>query len=776
MINQFGLEVYSASSTLKPQTFHVFKFQINSLTSDFQVEIGRACRFILNSTRFAVGAFHDDNFVYTTEKEFPQHLSADYTLIYEGTRSLPLEGNSRLYQSIISYYIRRNLMKIKIYGKQKYSVQDSILCHIYDEKKSTVSTEDGIFGKVYLKRKFDFSAQVKPDGRVFLWVTNSSAYVPNKTIFDLWQEGVDLSDYEGQLEVKNNWSKKHEVGTFMGLSELSISDDYPKLGKSIKEYHVGLGRGQLFNSIPDNTKVAMVKLRNHDEAIPYVPHQLKPVIDMPFLSQHYPNYFDKFKPYIRRNMATRIEEDRLFLADIGILSELGEDFFFVPEFLTEETFCEELGYERFLLDDPILVCKKGAKLLKTTEKFKMPSVGLYHKNNKPIRVYWVYPPDFRNEIAQYYRNIRELIINGGGENRYLTRGFIDMDFSPPLLSKPYDFVKETGVDSYGCVSFAKSVIEEVKVNNADIIFCVLPKGDDITYKTFKKQFSFKGIASQMFQIDTVKEFNLDYAKQKTDEKLSSDLARKCWKTVKSLFVETYIGVASKTGSIPWILRDMAGEVDCFVGLDVGVNEANVRYPACSVSFDRFGGIINCYKPNVAMKTEKIHVEALTEIFDNVLALYEKSHHNKAKSIVIHRDGFSHEDDLFYEEYFIPKGIEYNIVEVRKNVSKRMLWVDEFGSVHNPAMGNCLINREEHVAILTTTSISEGFGAPQPILIEKKCGSLPLEVLVSQIYSLSQIHYGSTKSLRLPITTSYADEICKSKDFFPSGEFKGLLFL
>ncbi|WP_168354900.1 hypothetical protein [Clostridium sartagoforme] len=48
-------------------------------------------------------------------------------------------------------------------------------------------------------------------------------------------------------------------------------------------------------------------------------------------------------------------------------------------------------------------------------------------------------------------------------------------------------------------------------------------------------------------------------------------------------------------------------------------------------------------------------------------------------------------------------------------------------------------------------------------------------VLNQIYALTQIHVGSTKSLRLPITTGYADKICKSIDFIPQGILDNKLF-
>lgn len=47
--------------------------------------------------------------------------------------------------------------------------------------------------------------------------------------------------------------------------------------------------------------------------------------------------------------------------------------------------------------------------------------------------------------------------------------------------------------------------------------------------------------------------------------------------------------------------------------------------------------------------------------------------------------------------------------------------------------------------------------------------------MTQVLYLSQLHTGSTKELRLPITTDYADKICKCKDLIPACVIDNRLF-
>ena len=67
------------------------------------------------------------------------------------------------------------------------------------------------------------------------------------------------------------------------------------------------------------------------------------------------------------------------------------------------------------------------------------------------------------------------------------------------------------------------------------------------------------------------------------------------------------------------------------------------------------------------------------------------------------------------------------------------------------------------------------GSPNPILIEKKCGNLSMADILTQVLYLSQLHVGSTQKMRLPITTGYADKICKNREFVPEGKMDDRLF-
>lgn len=89
--------------------------------------------------------------------------------------------------------------------------------------------------------------------------------------------------------------------------------------------------------------------------------------------------------------------------------------------------------------------------------------------------------------------------------------------------------------------------------------------------------------------------------------------------------------------------------------------------------------------------------------------------------------------------------------------------------NNPNIGSVLYHGNLE-SILITTSPNERMGAPNPIRIVKVAGLLDIETITKQIYCLTKIHVGAKQNTRLPITTNYADKICKNLEYIPKNEF------
>ncbi len=298
-----------------------------------------------------------------------------------------------------------------------------------------------------------------------------------------------------------------------------------------------------------------------------------------------------------------------------------------------------------------------------------------------------------------------------------------------------------------------------KVDDIDIVIALIPDGADEEnpYNPFKRQWAELNIPSQMITMKTARLFAQD--------------AKDNGSKARYYLHNIVLGILGKVGGIPWIVKDMPAGVDCFIGLDVAMMDKGIHYPACSVVFDRFGRMLGFFKPKLAQRGEKITTEILQDIFDQVIISYEDSYGDKPRNIVIHRDGFSNEDAEWYEHYFKAQGINYSIIEVRKNVGAKV--IDENTEDKNPPMGACVFN--DRKAYLVTTLMKNKKGSPNPLLIEKSCGDISMVDAVTQVLYLTQLHVGSTNKLRLPVTTGYADKICKNLDYVPAGQVENKLF-
>ncbi|MDE6003875.1 MAG: hypothetical protein K2G88_00625, partial [Oscillospiraceae bacterium] len=331
----------------------------------------------------------------------------------------------------------------------------------------------------------------------------------------------------------------------------------------------------------------------------------------------------------------------------------------------------------------------------------------------------------------------------------------------PLSFYPKAFLYKQG-DSF---SYEETANEIKKIPQINFVISALPIEEEeeayydeptSPYDGFKKAFARLELPSQMVSIEMQK-------------KLKSSNG------VYSL-QNIALGILSKSGGIPWILEKPLDDVDCFIGLDVATKEKGIHYPACSVCLGAQGNLLKYYTTNIAQKGEKIDISTLEDIFNKILLAYkENNNDNLPKHIVIHRDGISNEDMNWYTQYFGKKNIQFDLVEIKKFVYRRLMDMSRQDASFdlNPSPGTAVIKGKE--AFLVTTDVKAKLGAPQPIHLVHRYGILPMEKIVKQIYVLSEIHTGSMKTSRLPLTTFYADKICKKHDCIPNNKLMRELY-
>lgn len=283
----------------------------------------------------------------------------------------------------------------------------------------------------------------------------------------------------------------------------------------------------------------------------------------------------------------------------------------------------------------------------------------------------------------------------GKKDSYIREGLLDIQMES-MIREEY---------ALGDIIDYKRAAQKIKkLDEVDIVIAIVPDGmdEDGPYNPFKTIWAEANIPSQMVSIRTAELF--------ANETTAS--------TSKYYLHNIVLGILGKTGGTPWIVKDMPGNADCFVGLDVAKADKGIHFPACSVVFDKCERLLGFYKPKQAQRGEKMETKILQDIFDQVIFHYEEVFGESPKTIVIHRDGFSSENDAWYQNYFAAKGISYTIVEVRKNISSKLLMYQD-GEVVNPGIGYCVYNQKE--AYLVTANMKQKKGSPNPLLIEKSVG-------------------------------------------------------
>ncbi len=542
------------------------------------------------------------------------------------------------------------------------------------------------------------------------------------------------------LQVTNDWGRG-ESGTILSVGPETVSDDLKDF-KSLKQYMIDTKQDWRIKDCPDNTPVVHVKLYNKTELC-YYPQALKPIITLEKISSENPEFSKLIEKHTKLDMKSRQIIAQYFLRDIGNLSLLN-DLEFIPDYID----AKKIGYTEQKFECPTIICGNGRKLSYNKQSIVF-SNGFYKQPEETVRFAYFYPQGKEDLMRSFAISITDFFIKGQifGDSKFMIPNLMTSELKA-VCNQEY----EIG-DSINYKKLVRSLSDEKKF---DVAIVLVPTEEDESnpYSTFKTAWAEKNIPSQMISIKTAEMF------EKRDP------------NAKWFMQNIALGIFAKAGGIPWIVDNIPGDIDCFVGIDVATLDKGIHYPTCATVFDKNGRPISFYKPKKAQKGEKINSDILQEIFDEVILGYEETTGLKLKNLIIHRDGFSNEDAEWYKNYFTKKEINYSVIEVKKLVSSKLL-CDNNGNITNPSCGDALLNDSE--AFIVTTDIKDGRASPRPLHIKKQVGDLPMKVIVQQILALSCMHFGSTKKSRLPVTTYYADKICKNIDYVPEGKFGNRLF-
>ena len=303
-----------------------------------------------------------------------------------------------------------------------------------------------------------------------------------------------------------------------------------------------------------------------------------------------------------------------FLRDIVNLSLLN-DLEFIPDYID----AEQIGYTEQKFECPTIICGNGRKLSYSKQSMVFGN-GFYKQPEKTGRFAYFYPKGKKDLMRSFAISLTDFFIKGQifGDSKFMIPNLMTSELKT-VCNQEY----EIG-ESINYKKLVRSLSEEIKF---DVAIVLVPTEEDESnpYSTFKTAWAEKNIPSQMINIKTAEMF----------EKRAPN--------TKRFMQNIALGIFAKTGGIPWIVDNVPGNVDCFVGIDVATLDKGIHYPTCATVFDKNGRPISFYKPKKAQKGEKINSDILQEIFDEVILGYEEVTGVTLKNLIIHRDGFSNED-------------------------------------------------------------------------------------------------------------------------------------
>ena len=757
------LEMFKLDKKIQPRKFFAYRMNIATKAPDMQKErLFRLAARQLNK-RYAHSqyiAVTDFERVYTVREIQVDHLAfksvdkkslCEFSLELEAEEEIPL-SNHQVYEDFIYRLLLHQVRRVWLGGVPFYDVIGDVVSTEYVKSgnpETPLAYRRAMDQQNHLrmKREYGMKVHVVGSGEVYLELTTKGIFEATDTLYDMRKRGEDING----LPVKYTLDTSFPQSGIVDLAaEKGFDTNEALLSYYQTRYQANPGILKKIRAIPQDDEMVTVRQSN-GKALTYFSSNLKLIVTTEIISKRANNFYRSIQPLIKRPMQERFRLDAEFVGHIGEIDML-EKAAFLPDPVT----AKELRYEERNLPLPTLFIGNGKKI-QAEEHAKLAifqsQFGYYKKpplTDGHFHVAIVSDdsfPEGDGTILLSYLYVRD----GGALLANLPKG--------TMLRREYAFSKDATTLQ------VNELLDKVQKDGpVDVVLCMLPEEGTLVhipdaYDELKKALCDHGIPSQMVEHENAVKMIATYRKTHMgDARYRADTGMQY--NAKNITM----GLLGKVGAIPYVAEHIPGDVDLFLGIDVAMSEKGIHYPSCSIITDAQGQVLGFMQTQLAQKGEIIDTRSLRSFLDGALLRYSQLHDGKhAKKIVIHRDGFSHEDSSWYEDYFQSNGLDASIFEVRKSGATRI--GTNIGN-QNPEIGTVLIKGD--MALMVTTHPAEKLGASKPILVEKVSGSVDIRTAVEQIYCLTKLHVGARQNTRLPITTRYADTACKSVGYVPQG--------
>ncbi|WP_179228469.1 Piwi domain-containing protein [Leptolyngbya ohadii] len=612
-------------------------------------------------------------------------------------------------RSVVRYFESRNL-KVNAYQREAFA-------------RRTVPISNDIEAQRYLK----WDVRVDSENHTFLSLDYSSEYNDRLTVHDRGAATIPIN--QPLIHTYDGASCR-----FSGISDFTVSEPLESLGNiSLVEYHrrKGIVSPSILNAIPAQTRAIWANYgsQGRDVIYPHIPQLLK-------------------KTFSRDDVdARRFNEqvwtiDQRFKEAIQIIAKLNE----VGGLLVLE---QAISFE----DSPYRP-QRQINFVELAKK-KNYERNLDFGNN----VIGSFPAQGlnRKQLLDKPAQIKAIVFHPEGESvkawcQSFTQYIESFDIGVDLIDyRPYPLGNTLGIQR-----------ECRNLQEANLVLMCVPDKEGYRnnpiadpYPVLKRQFVQAMLPSQGIELSTIH----SPFKPSTGNNL-------------------LLGVLGKLGHSPWQLRQMPGNAQAFVGLDVGRKDGRAVGAAAFV-VNQLGRVIGWSAADFQAHRETFDSNSLRKVIFDLINLFEQHEQKQLEHLVIHRDGLLQDDEfsLFSElmSELHANGVkEVDVVEVLKSGYDRAGQYNERTEMwENPQRGWGWSLSDEEVALMTTGAKEIKGGTnfvPRPITIRRRMGNTTPGTLAAQVYWLSEMHIGSTQTIRLPITTYYADAAAEYalEGFLPTG--------
>lgn len=243
-------------------------------------------------------------------------------------------------------------------------------------------------------------------------------------------------------------------------------------------------------------------------------------------------------------------------------------------------------------------------ILHCGEEYKIFNCGFYRKPEKQIKIGYIYPKNTEDKMKAVANAIYSFANLGkyqGKKDPYIKKGLLNIQ-TQSMIKAEYELGDMT--------DYKRAANKLIKIENVDLAIAIVPDDvdEDGPYNPFKKIWAKANIPSQMISMKTAGIF------------LRGEMEGN---KSKYYLQNIVLGILGKVGGVPWVIKNIPGNVDCFVGLDVATVTKGIHYSACSVVFDGSGQLLGFYKPTTPQQGEKIGTKLLQDIYDQVIFAYEE---------------------------------------------------------------------------------------------------------------------------------------------------------